>query len=44
MKQLQCKFCNTIICEDIERIKDVKWITCPNCDREPFLNPYYDEK
>ena len=31
-----------IICEDINKIKDLKYISCPNCNREPFLNPYYE--
>lgn len=41
MTQMVCK---KIICEDIERIKDVKWLSCPYCNREPFLNPYFEEK
>ena len=42
--KMQCKNCGKIICEDTDRIKDVKWITCPYCSREPFLNPYFEEK
>jgi len=38
---MQCKECKKIICEDIERIKDVKWLVC-SCGREPFLNPAYE--
>jgi hypothetical protein len=45
--EMLCKICKMIICEDTDKIKDIKWIQCPNCDRESFLNPYYngrDEK
>jgi 4-hydroxy-3-methylbut-2-en-1-yl diphosphate synthase IspG/GcpE len=44
MVVMQCKICKAIICEDVARIKDIKWISCPSCYREPFLNPYFEEK
>lgn len=44
MTQMVCKVCKKIICEDINKIIDVKWISCPYCNREPFLNPYFEEK
>jgi hypothetical protein len=37
-----CKVCRMVICEDIDKIKDIKYIKCPNCNREPFLNPYFE--
>ena len=43
MTKLICKVCKRIICEDIDRIKDTKWIQC-SCGREPFLNPNYEGK
>lgn len=43
MTQLVCKVCQMIVCEDIDRIKDVKEIQCPNCGRI-FLNPFWEGK
>jgi len=40
--EMLCKICKMIICEDINRIKDIKYVQCPNCNREPFLNPYFE--
>lgn len=40
---MQCKVCGQIITEDIERVRDVKELQCPNpnCARI-FANPYYE--
>lgn len=39
--ELTCKICRKIICEDIERIKDVYWIICPYYSHQAE-NPVYE--
>lgn len=39
--QIQCKVCGWVICEDADRVLDVKILQCPNpaCCRQ-IPNPY----
>lgn len=42
VRQVACKGCRKIITEDLERIRDIKYIQCPYCGRTSE-NKYYEE-